>query len=215
MKAARILIALFCLPAVVAAQDSTAAAPKDETLMKRIGLHGLHFSFGGGSSPYMGRNADPVGTSEVRVGATFQRWPEWTIVLASSGVGHWDTTTYVAPNSGGYHPHLAAGAAGAELQRRWSSSRLFHFTATVGAGELVNSYNYLYFPKAGGREFRKEQITSVRYATLAGGGELNVSSWARLLITAGYRAAESTRIAGGVGTNSGVVSAVLLELGKF
>jgi len=215
MNSVRFVLAAFCLPLTLSAQDSTAAPRVDQTLMQRLGLQGIHVSFGGGATPYMGRNAAPASTGELRLAATFRRWPAWTIAFAGSGVGDWDTTTYALKNGSGYHPHMAAATSGVELQHRWSSSGLFHLAATAGAGQLVNSYNYYYYPKSGGSEFHKEEETSVPYATLSGGGEVNVSGWARLLITAGYRAAGSTRIPGGVGTNSGVVSTVLFEMGKF
>lgn len=214
MNPARVVLAMVCLPLALSAQDSTAAAAGDATLMQRLGLRGIHVSFGGGATPYMGRNANPASTAEVRLGATFRRWPNWTIAYAAGGVGDWDTTSYVVPNSG-FHPRLAATTSGVELQRRWSSSSLFHFAITAGVGELVNSYNYSLFPKSGGSEFHREEVTSVSYAALGGGGEVNISGWARILLTAGYRAAGSTRIPGGVGTNSGIMSTMLLEFGKF
>jgi hypothetical protein len=215
MHPARFVLAALCLPLVLSAQDSTAAPQGDQTLMQRLGLDGLHVAVGGGATPYMGRNTDPAGTGELRVGATFRRWPAWTIAFAASGVGDWDTTTYVVPNSNGYHPHLAATTSGFEVQRRWSSSSLVHLVATAGAGQLVNSYDYYYYPKSGGSEFHKEEVTSVSYVTFSGGGELNIASWARVLFTAGYRGAGATRIPAAVGTNSGVMSTMLFEFGKF
>jgi hypothetical protein len=215
MNPARVVLAMVCLPLALSAQDSTAAAAGDATLMQRLGLRGMHVSFGGGASPYVARVGSSASTAEIRLGATLRRWPAWTVAFASSGVVDLDTTSYVVQNSGGYHPRMAATTTGVEVQRRWSSSSLFHFTATAGAGELLNSYNYFLYPKSGAGEFFQEEVTKVRYATLAAGGELNVSGWARMLITAGYRAAGSTRIASGVGSNSGVVSSVLLELGRF
>jgi hypothetical protein len=215
MHPARFVLAALCLPLVLSGQDSTTAPKGDQTLMQRLGLHGLHLALGGGDTPYMGRTADPAGTAELRLGATFRRWPAWTVVFAASGVGDWDTTTYVVPNSNGYHPHLAATTSGVEVQRRWSSSSLVHLVATAGAGQLVNSYNYYYYPKAGGSEYHKEEVTSVSYVTFSGGGELNIASWARVLLTAGYRGAGATRIPAAVGTNSGVMSTMLFEFGKF
>lgn len=110
---------------------------------------------------------------------------------------------------------MAATTSGVEVQHRWSSGNAFHWAATAGAGQLTNSYNYGYYPRSGGSEHRRDEVTSVPYATLSGGGEVNVSSWARVLLTAGYRAAGSTRIMGGIGTNSGTMSTMLIELGKF
>ena len=215
MNSARILLVAFCLPLSLSAQDSATVPPADQTLMQRIGLRGLHLALGAGATPYMGRNETPASTGEMRVGATFRRWPAWSIEFTASGVAVGDTTTYVAPNSGGYHPRLAGTTSGVEIQHRWSSSRLLHFVATAGAGELVNSYNYYFYPKTGGSEFHQDEHTSVHYATFSGGGELNIAGWSRLLITAGYRGAGSTRIAAGAGTNSGLVTTALFEFGKF
>lgn len=126
-----------------------------------------------------------------------------------------DTTTYVVPNSNGFHPRMTATALGLEVQRRWSSASLVHLVASAGAGQLVNSYDYFTYQKTGASEFHQDEVTMVPYATLAGGGEVNLSGWARFAITAGYRAAGASRIASGVGTNSGVSTAALLEFGKF
>ena len=213
MKILRFTAAL-ALPLVAGAQDTT-ARNQDQTLMQRLGLHGMHVSMGGGSSPYMGTTTTGASTGEFRFGITFRRWPSWTLAVAASEVGERDTTGYAVANSSGYHPRLAAVSSGVELQHRWSSSSLFHPVAAVGAGQITNSYNYYFYPTSGGSVYNREQVTDVPYATISGGGELNVSGWARILIAVGYRTAGSTRIAYGVGNNSGATSAVLVELGKF
>lgn len=210
-----VLVALM-LPATLRAQDSTASAPaKEETLFGRMGIKSAHIAFGGGSTPYVARTTKPASTAELRVGLTLRRLPDWTIVFASNNVGDWDTTGYVVPNSNGYHPHLAAISSGIEVQRRWSSNSLIHPVATAGAGQLINSYNYSFYPKTGAREFHQDETTTVSYATLAGGGELNLAGWLHFVVTAGYRAAGSSSIPYGTGSNSGFSTVALLEFGKF
>ena len=101
MRSVYSVIVALSFPLALFAQDSTAAPRADETLTQRLGLHGIHMSQGGGSSPYMGRREGEASTGEIRIGVTPHRWPDWTIAFAFSGVGNWDTTSYVVPSSDG------------------------------------------------------------------------------------------------------------------
>ena len=210
-----VLVALM-LPATLRAQDSTARTPpKDQTLFERLGLKGVHLALGGGSAPYAGRTTKPGNTGEFRLGFTLRSLPEWTIAFASNAVADEDTTAYVAPNSNGFHPYLRATTSGIEIQRRWSSNKLIHPIATVGAGQLEHSYNYFLFPKTGGREYHQDGKTTVSYTTLGGGAELNIAGWVRFAVTVGYRTAGSSSTPFATGSNSGFSSVAVFELGRF
>jgi hypothetical protein len=210
-----LILSLLIAPLTLPAQDSTAKAPpKDRTLLEKLHLQGVHASLGGGAQPYMGNPSEPGPTSEFRLGFTPQRWPQWTIALTASAVMRGDTTGYLAPGST-YHPTMMATTVGVELQRRWRGSELLHPLVAVSAGQLDNSYNYFKFPRTGGQEFHQDELTSTAYGTIEAGGELNVAGWLRTTLTVGYRKAGSARISLGPGTNSGVLSTILVEMGKF
>ena len=210
-----VLVALM-RPATLRAQDSTAKVlPKEQTLAERLGVKAVHVALGAGSAPSAARTTEPGNYAEFRLGFTLRSLPDWTIAFASNAVTDKDTTAYVAPNSNGFHPYLRATTTGIEIQRRWSSNKLIHPIATVGAGQLTQSYNYFLFPKTGGREYHQDGKTSVTYATLAGGGEVNIAGWMRFVVTAGYRTAGSSSTPFVTGSNSGFSSVAALELGRF
>ncbi len=210
-----VLVAVM-LPATLLAQDSTLKVPsKEQTLFGRLGLKGAHIAVGGGSAPYSARTTTPGSTSEARLGVTLLRLPGWTIVFAGNAVINGDTTAYVAPNTNGYHPRLAAVTSGIEIQRRWSSHRLIHPIATAGVGQLTNSYSYYRYPKTGGSEFHRDEKRTTSYTTFAGGGEINIAGWLRFVMTAGYRFAGASSIPYGTGSNSGFSSVAAFELGRF
>lgn len=209
-------VLLFAFPLTLRAQDSTATAiPQNHTLMERLGLGGAHLGLGGGSGPNMGNQSGKESSSEFRLGFTPRRAPDWALAFTLSALMNADTTGYVVPGSNGYHPRMAATTTGLEVQRRWRRGQMLHPMAVLGAGQLKNSYNYFKYPKSGGSEFHQEESTGTAYATLAGGGELNVAGWFRVALTVGYRRAGGARIPFGVGNNSGVTSAMLFEMGKF
>lgn len=210
-----VLVALM-LPATLRAQDSTAKTPqKDQTLFERVGLKGVHLALGGGSAPYAARTTKPASYAEFRLGFTLRSLPDWTIAFASNAVADKDTTAYVAPNSNGFHPYLRATSSGIEIQRRWSSSKLIHPIATVGAGQLEHSYNYFLFPKTGVWEYHQDEKTTVSYTTVGGGAEVNIAGWVRFAVTVGYRTAGRSSIPFGTATNSGLASVAALEFGRF
>ena len=67
------------------------------------------------------------------------------------------------------------------LERRWATHNLPHLVASAGGGQLVNSYNYSCYSKTGGSEFHQAELTKIPYATVAVGGELNITGWTRFL----------------------------------
>lgn len=216
MLTTRLLVAAIALPLSLHAQDSTQAPrPKDATLLEKMGLGGVHVSFGGGSSPYRGRTTGPASTSEFRLGFTPRAHSEWTVAFTGSLVTDMDTAGYVAPGSSSYHPHMMETSSGIELQRRWHGTAVLHPMAVVGAGQMSNSYNYYSYPKAGGRTFHSEENSTAAYVIAGGGGELNISSWMRIGLTVAYRKAGETTISFGRGSSSGVATVMLLEFGRF
>lgn len=216
MFTSRLLVAALALPLTLHAQDSTQAPrPKDSTLLEKIGLRGVHVSFGGGSAPYRGRATGPASTSEFRLGFTPRAHSEWTVAFTSSLVMDADTARYVALGSSSYHPQMMETASGIELQRRWHGTAMLHPMAVVGAGQMANAYRYVLYPKTGGRTFHSEEDSNAAYVTAGAGGELNVSSWMRIGLTVAYRKAGETSIAFGRGSSSGVATVMLFEFGRF
>ena len=215
MPTTRLLVAAIALPLALHAQDSTQVAkPKDSTLMEKLGLRGVHVSFGGGSVPYRGRATGPAATSEFRLGFTPRGHSEWTVAFTSSLVTDRDTAQYAAPGSS-YHPQMMESSSGIELQRRWHGAGLLHPMAVVGAGQMSNAYGYMSYPKTGGRTFHSDEESKAAYVIAGAGGELNVSSWMRIGLTVAYRKAGETSIAFGRGSSSGVATVMLLEFGRF
>ena len=221
IKAAASILGILALGASrpVSAQGATGDTikpkPAVEHTIGRLGwIKSAHIAFGGGQSPYIGR-AGGAQVSEFRLALSLKKLPNWTFAMASSGVVDTDTTSYVAGGSQGYHPRLAAHTQSFEIQRRWGNLALVHPVATASIGSLVTSYNYWERLTSGAKVVHNDERTSSSFYALAAGGELNVLSWMRAMLTVGYRGAGATTLPNRIASNSGVVVTSLVELGKF
>ncbi len=213
MKRLGLSLLVLAAPLALAAQDSSATdVPRTRTLTESWGVH---FSIAGGSGPTIGSRSSRGSLSEVRLALTPAAAPAWTLALVSSFTQSEDSTAYVAPNSGGFHPRVQSSAGALELQYRPNKHEALHPIAIVNVGVLTSFYAYYLYPAGRASEYHKEEETATRSATLAGGGEMNVASWLRVAATAGYRKAGGERIRDGVGSNSGTIFALLVQAGKF
>lgn len=129
-----LLVAALIIPFIAQAQDSTAAA-REQTLFRRLGIAGAHFAVGATTTPYNGRTGSAM---DMRLGITFERLREWTLVVGSAAIADTDTTAYVAPGSQRFHPRLASTSSTVELQRRWHSRAVIHPIAAMTVGRVTN-----------------------------------------------------------------------------
>jgi hypothetical protein len=200
-------------PAANTAADAQPEA-RESTLAARLGIRAAHFSLGGGSRPYLNA-AGGAPTSELRLGVTLNRFPEWTLAYAGSTVREKEQTGYVAPSSDGFQPRLNSATEGFQVQYRHAGGRTLHPIAAVGFGGITHSYNYFLWDAAGRRTYHEDEKTTGRYVSLAVGGEANIARWLRTSLLIGYRAAPELNITHARARNTGVTSELLLSMGRF
>jgi hypothetical protein len=189
---------------------STAAEPKERTLLGKV-FQGGHIAVGSASVPYQSTRSS---TYDVRVAVVFRRLPEWTFAIAGGFVLDAERTGYVAPGSGTFRPELYVGSDALEIQRRWSNKRAVHPIATATVGDLTMGYRYLEYAPDGEVIVHSDHDELVPFVTLAGGLEMNLVRWMRLVGTAGYRHVRRSTVPF-ASRMSGPVATMLLQFGRF
>jgi hypothetical protein len=159
---------------------------------------------------------------EVRAGFAVDALPTWAFAVSGTWPARPDEAAYFEPKcftyvggaktQTGCHPKIMSVATAVDVAKRWQPTRLVHplVSAAIGRVRTGNTYANSSLPYRGA----VDSMRTSALASLGGGGELNVTSWLHLTVTAGYREVFGQRSGAGVVSPSGFTLTSLVLIGK-
>jgi hypothetical protein len=159
---------------------------------------------------------------DARAGITLDALPTWAFGVNGTWVRHPDNASYFEPKcftyvdhekkQTGCYPKIGASSAAIDVQKRWGPTRTMHPFASAGLGQVQTGN--VYSNSAKSLSGTVDSMRTSTFVTLGGGGELNLTGWLHVTLTAGYRGVFRQETPNGPVARSGFTLTSLLLVGK-